>query len=144
MVGLLVANHYILHHWTNIPFLSILNPLITSTSIKLSELLKMFRRQNHYCQKEIASKLKITREYYWRIENEKDIPSIEILIKICKMLGLSIQIDKYGEVRSIFKKNLTNVCERCQKLKPDERKMIEYMVHKCEINNSSIDMDIMK
>jgi len=59
----------------------------------LGEALKNFRLKNDILQKQMAYILKISREYYCKIENDKVFPSPKLLIKICEITGIKIEFN---------------------------------------------------
>ena len=47
------------------------------------------RKSAHMTQAELAERINISEKYLSRIERGKQLPSIEIVAKICEMLGVS-------------------------------------------------------
>lgn len=96
--------------------------------MKLSATLVLYRREKGLTQKEMAARLDISREYYWRLENGNAIPSVRLLERICRLTSVSVQ--------AIFQKNngetqandFLDVCKLCLLLKKEDRKEIERLI----------------
>ncbi|MDI6765262.1 MAG: helix-turn-helix transcriptional regulator [Bacteroidota bacterium] len=58
--------------------------------MRLPEILKEFRKENHLAQKEIANKLGITREYYVKIEKGRRIPSMQLIKRMAGFLTTNL------------------------------------------------------
>lgn len=52
--------------------------------------LKTLRLKNNMLQKELASKVGISKSYYSQIENEKCTPSLKVLCKLCEVLNCTL------------------------------------------------------
>jgi transcriptional regulator with XRE-family HTH domain len=63
---------------------------MATVSQKLGIKIKRLRRQLDLTQEELAAKTKIDYSYINRIENGKRNPSIEIVAKIARALGVSL------------------------------------------------------
>ncbi|CUS97809.1 helix-turn-helix transcriptional regulator [Candidatus Chrysopegis kryptomonas] len=59
----------------------------------LGEALRQFRIKNDMSQKQMAFLLKISTEYYCKIENDKIFPSTKILLEICRITGIEIKFN---------------------------------------------------
>ncbi|WP_250278977.1 helix-turn-helix domain-containing protein [[Clostridium] colinum] len=71
--------------------------------IQLSSRIKSRRKSLAYTQEDIAEKLGLSYSHYSKIENAISFPSLDTLIKISKIFGLSLDNHVFGE------KNNTNL-----------------------------------
>jgi len=90
--------------------------------MKVALYLKTFRKNNHLTQKEMAAKIEITREYYSRLENGVDSPSLNLLEKICSSTGYCMEkiINDDMNPDTIF----NEMCEKCIMLEQKDRNKI--------------------
>lgn len=59
-----------------------------SLKSKFSSELYHARTKNKYTQRQVADAVKITEQYYQRIESGKRFPSSKLLFKLCKLLEI--------------------------------------------------------
>lgn len=55
----------------------------------LGLVLRSYRKRKGLSQKEMACILDVTREYYWRLENGRAYPSLNLVSKLLRRLDLS-------------------------------------------------------
>ena len=65
--------------------------------IQLSSRIKSRRKSLGYTQEEIAEKLMLSHSHYSKIENAISSPSLDTLIKISKILGISLDSLVFGK-----------------------------------------------
>ena len=80
------------------------------------ELLKLLRKEKGLNQEDVANEIGVSRSQYSNIEIGNANPSIEVLIKLLKLLGVSFE-ELYGLVQS--KRLLKLKKEKVAKLKQE-------------------------
>ena len=86
--------------------------------------IKAFRKQHNLKQKEMASKLEISREHYSRLETGKLNPPKKLLLKINDLIGsqsFSLEDCKTTELE---------ICSLCRQLKENDRDAIKMKIKK--------------
>ena len=70
--------------------------------IQISSRIKLRRKALGYTQEEIAEKLELSHSHYSKIENAISSPSLDTLIKISKILGISLDSIVFGEENNTY------------------------------------------
>lgn len=65
--------------------------------------LAFYRKKLRFSQKEIAEKANISQTYLSQIEHGERMPSIEVLLNLCQVLGLELKLSK---VKRSYKKRI--------------------------------------
>ena len=73
--------------------------------MQLSERIKNRRKSLAYPQEELSEKLELSHSHYSKIENAISSPSLDTLIKISKILGLSLDYIVFGKNENLLDKN---------------------------------------
>ena len=59
-------------------------------SIKIGKYLKMIRKSNGYTQEKLAESIDVSVRYISDIEQDRSMPSFEVLIRICNIFKISL------------------------------------------------------
>ncbi len=65
--------------------------------LQISSRIKFRRKSLGYTQEEISEKLGLSHSHYTKIENAISSPSLDTLVNISKLLGLSLDFIVFGE-----------------------------------------------
>lgn len=92
-------------------------------SFDIGSVLKSFRKHHGYYQKEVAQKLKISREYYSRLEKGKSFPSTRLLLKICDYTEIKIFFILNDKSDSSLK-----MCKLCSLISDNDKAVIKRII----------------
>lgn len=101
----------------------------------IGENLKKAIKNSKYTQKEIADKLKITRESISNYARNNSLPRLDILIEICELIEVPIQEVIYG----IDENNINEVLiSKFNKLTEEQQERVIEQIELYELKNSKM------
>lgn len=93
--------------------------------VQLSSRIKDRRKTLGYTQEELAEKINLSHSHYSKIENSISSPSLDTLIKISKVLGMSLDSIVFGEEeKQITDINITKLNNIISNLKENNSQKI--------------------
>ncbi|MDR3611612.1 MAG: helix-turn-helix transcriptional regulator [Ignavibacteriaceae bacterium] len=95
--------------------------------LNVGNILKLYRNRNKLYQKEVASILGISREYYSQLENNKASPSTSLLITICKITNTNLPFLLNEPVLD------NDICLSCHELTGEDRELVNKMIDKMKV-----------
>ncbi len=97
-------------------------------SIKIGKYLKMIRKSNGYTQEKLAEKIDVSVRYISDIEQDRSMPSFEVLIRICNIFKISLD-QVFSEYLKVKKnKSLEYSLAGYEKLSRQDKKTIEHLI----------------
>lgn len=96
----------------------------------VGQMLKLFRKDKGFYQKELAGRLEISREYLSRLEHDRAQPSVKLLVRISLLTGRPIQAVVNTERASQPNDPAESICHLCNRLEPEERALIKKLMVK--------------
>jgi len=97
-------------------------------TIDLGTSLKAYRMARRLTQKEMATKLDVSRVHYSRLERGRTRPSIELLERICASTELSVEELFKRKEGTLSRSDLAVMCALCLSLrKEDRRELVRLM-----------------
>ena len=92
---------------------------------QIGERLKQLRKEKHLTQAEIAKAMNVRASQYHKTETGKVIPSLKTLIKIAKVLNVSLDKIVFGEEDggSISNSSLSKKINKLENLSSDEQRL---------------------
>jgi len=94
-------------------------------ALKIGAALKTYRSQQHLEEKMLAEKLGISRNYYCQVENRKANPSLRLLSRIAKVVGLSLSVSPPSR-RQIG----SDICTLCDSLCYRDRETVKRIIRR--------------
>jgi transcriptional regulator with XRE-family HTH domain len=98
--------------------------------MKLGCFLKSYRRRHNLLQKEMAAKLRITREYYWKIEHGVTAPSTLVLSHISQLIGANVEVSVRGIPLISNREDLAGICALCSQLEDDDLMYVTRLIQR--------------
>ena len=97
-------------------------------SIKIGKYLKMIRKSNGYTQEKLAESIDVSVRYISDIEQDRSMPSFEVLIRICNIFKISLDqiFSEYLKVKK--NKSLEYSLAGYEKLSKQDKKTIEHLI----------------
>jgi transcriptional regulator with XRE-family HTH domain len=96
--------------------------------LNIGENIISLRKQQNMSQLELADKAEVSRTIIGNYERNTNTPSIEVLIKIAKVFNVSVDfLIGEGEL-STFDKDLLKRIEDIEKLDPDTKKHLFFLI----------------
>ena len=97
-------------------------------SIKIGKYLKMIRRSNGYTQEKLAESIDVSVRYISDIEQDRSMPSFEVLIRICNIFKISLD-QVFSEYLKVKKnKSLEYSLAGYEKLSKQDKKTINHLI----------------
>ncbi|HAL56066.1 MAG TPA: XRE family transcriptional regulator [Bacteroidetes bacterium] len=98
--------------------------------MNLGDHLKAYRKSRQLTQKELASTLGVSREYYARLEGGSGTPSTELLEQICSLPNLPLDRLFKRNDGSLGTKEMAETCQLCSTLRREDRKEIGRLIRR--------------
>ena len=97
-------------------------------SIKIGKYLKMIRKSNGYTQEKLAESIDVSVRYISDIEQDRSMPSFEVLIRICNIFKISLDqiFSEYLKVKK--NKSLEYSLAGYEKLSKQDKKTINHLI----------------
>ena len=97
-------------------------------SIKIGKYLKMIRKSNGYTQEKLAESIDVSVRYISDIEQDRSMPSFEVLIRICNIFKISLDqiFSKYLKVKK--NKSLEYSIAGYDKLSKQDKNTIDHLI----------------
>ncbi len=97
-------------------------------SIKIGKYLKMIRKSNGYTQEKLAESIDVSVRYISDIEQDRSMPSFEVLIRICNIFKISLDqiFSEYLKVKK--NKSLEYSLAGYEKLSKQDKKTIDHLI----------------
>ena len=97
-------------------------------SIKIGKYLKMIRKSNGYTQEKLAESIDVSVRYISDIEQDRSMPSYEVLIRICNIFKISLDqvFSEYLKVKR--NKSLEYSLAGYEKLSKQDKKTIDHLI----------------
>ena len=97
-------------------------------SIKIGKYLKMIRKSNGYTQEKLAESVDVSVRYISDIEQDRSMPSFEVLIRICNIFKISLD-QVFSEYLKVKKnKSLEYSLAGYDKLSKQDKKTIDHLI----------------
>ena len=97
-------------------------------SIKIGKYLKMIRKSNGYTQGKLAESVDVSVRYISDIEQDRSMPSFEVLIRICNIFKISLD-QVFSEYLKVKKnKSLEYSLAGYDKLSKQDKKTIDHLI----------------
>ena len=97
-------------------------------SIKIGKYLKMIRKSNGYTQEKLAESIDVSVRYISDIEQDRSMPSFEVLIRICNIFKISLD-QVFSEYLKVKKnKSLEYSLAGYDKLSKQDKKTIDHLI----------------
>lgn len=97
-------------------------------TIKIGKFLQSIRKSNGYTQEKLAESIDVSVRYISDIEQDRSLPSYEVLIRICNIFKLSLDqiFSEYLKVRK--NKTLEYSLVGYDQLSKENKKTIEHLI----------------
>lgn len=97
-------------------------------TIKIGKNLKMIRKSNGYTQEKLAECVDVSVRYISDIEQNRSMPSYEVLIRICNIFKVSLDqiFSEYLKVKK--NKSLEYSIAGYEKLSKNDKQTIDYLI----------------
>ena len=97
-------------------------------SIKIGKYLKMIRKSNGYTQEKLAESIDVSVRYISDIEQDRSMPSFEVLIRICNIFKISLDqiFSKYLKVKK--NKSLEYSIAGYDRLSKQDKNTIDHLI----------------
>ena len=97
-------------------------------TIKIGKFLQNIRKSNGYTQEKLAESIDVSVRYISDIEQDRSLPSYEVLIRICNIFKLSLDqvFSEYLKIRK--NKTLEYSLSGYDKLSKENKKTIEHLI----------------
>ncbi len=97
-------------------------------TIKIGKFLQSIRKSNGYTQEKLAESIDVSVRYISDIEQDRSLPSYEVLIRICNIFKLSLDqvFSEYLKVRK--NKTLEYSLVGYDKLSKENKQTIEHLI----------------
>ena len=97
-------------------------------SIKIGKYLKMIRKSNGYTQEKLAESVDVSVRYISDIEQDRSMPSFEVLIRICNIFKISLD-QVFSEYLKVKKnKSLEYSLAGYDKLSKQDKRTIDHLI----------------
>ena len=97
-------------------------------TVKIGKNLKMIRKSNGYTQERLAEKVDVSVRYISDIEQDRSMPSFEVLIRICNVYKISLDqiFSEYLKVKK--NKSLEYSLAGYEKLSKENKQTIDHLI----------------
>ncbi len=103
--------------------------------MEVASSLLAYRKKHRLYQKEMAARIGVTREYYWRLERGKGFPSRKLLTRICALTQTTATVAVLLADQEGMHVEAPDLCATCLSLKYRDRKMVASLLRRMSVKD---------